>query len=177
MTLDPAIFWVARIGVAGVFALALGHKLRDPARFRATLADYEIVPDALVAPAAAGVAAAEGAIVCALALPSLDPAGPLAAIALLGAYSLAIAVNLARGRRDIDCGCLGPERRQPLSAWLLARNGTLAAAAAALIAPHALRALIWLDAVTIAGGSLVLALLWNAANRLAAATSLARRSL
>jgi hypothetical protein len=175
MTLDPAIFWVARIGLAGVFALALGHKLRDPVRFRATLADYQIVPAALVAPSAAGVAAAEFATLCALALPPLDPAGPLAAIALLGAYSLAIALNLARGRRDIDCGCLGPGRRQPLSAWLLARNGALAAAAAALVTPHALRALLWLDALTIAGGVIALTLLWNAANRLAAATSLARR--
>jgi len=38
---------------------------------------------------------------------------------LLALYTLAVVVNLARGRREIDCGCFGPAARQPLSAALV----------------------------------------------------------
>ena len=42
------------------------------------------------------------------------PHAAAAAALLLALYAGAIGVNLARGRRDIDCGCGGPASRQPI---------------------------------------------------------------
>jgi hypothetical protein len=95
-----------------------------------------------------------------------SPYGAVAAIALLALYSAAIALNLARGRRDIDCGCLGPGHRQPLSEWLVARNAAAAIAAATLLAPVDGRPWSWLDALSVSACAACLALLWAAANRL-----------
>jgi hypothetical protein len=76
--------------------------------------------------------------------------GGLAAAALLALYSAAIVVNLARGRREIDCGCFGPAQRQPLSPALVLRNGVLIALALVCALPAGVRALVPLDALTIA---------------------------
>jgi hypothetical protein len=73
-----------------------------------------------------------------------------------------MAVNLRRGRRDVDCGCFGPARRRPISSTLVARNVALAAAALTVALPVQPRALIWIDAVTITAGVLLLALLYAA---------------
>ena len=63
-------------------------------------------------------------------------------------YAAAVGMNLARGRRDIDCGCAGFGRRQSLHEWLLARNllYVVIAGGAALV-PVA-RPLTWFDALT-----------------------------
>jgi hypothetical protein len=90
------------------------------------------------------------------------------AIVLLALYGAAIAVNLRRGRREIDCGCGGPATRQPLSGWLLLRNAVLAAAAGAALLPIAPRELGTFDRFTIAAAIGVLYLLYVATNALLA---------
>jgi hypothetical protein len=168
VSLDPALEGVLRGGLALLFAAAALHKLRAPREFAAALAGYRLLPAALVPAAASALAGAEVVLAGSLLARAFEPAAPLAAAGLLALYSCAIAANLARGRTEIDCGCLGPAGRQPLSAWLLVRNALLVAACLALVAPPAARALVWVDAVSVAGGVAVLALLWNAAHRLAA---------
>ena len=168
MSVDPAFQGVLRGGLVLLFAAAALHKLRAPREFAATLADYRLLPGALVPAAAAALVGAEVALALALGTGRFEPEALFAAAALLALYSLAIAANLARGRREIDCGCLGPAGRQPLSAWLLARNLLLVAACLALVPAPAPRPLHLTDAVTVAGGVAVLALLWNAAHRLGA---------
>jgi methylamine utilization protein MauE len=168
VNVDPALQGVLRGGLVLLFASAAFHKLRAPREFAATLADYRLLPGALAPAAAAALAGAEVVLAAALAAQRFEPEAPLAAAGLLALYSLAIAANLARGRREIDCGCLGPAGRQPLSGWLLARNGLLVAACLALAAPRAARSLHSVDGVTVAGGVAVLALLWSAAHRLGA---------
>ena len=112
--------------------------------------------------------ALEGALVPALLVPVSAAAACLAAAALLGAYTFAIVVNLRRGRRDIDCGCAGPARRQTLHELLVVRNLALVAAAlVAMLAPGT-RALGWLDAVTIAASLVALLALVAALEGLAA---------
>jgi hypothetical protein len=168
VSVDPALQALLRGGLALLFAAAALHKLRAPREFAATLANYRLLPGALVPAAAAALAGAEVALAAALGAGAFLPAAPFAAAGILALYSLAIAANLARGRRSIECGCLGPAGRQPLSAWLLARNALLVAACLALAAPSAPRTLQWMDAVTVAGGVAVLALLWSAAHGLGA---------
>jgi hypothetical protein len=67
---------------------------------------------------------------------------------MLFTYSAAIAMNLARGRRDIDCGCGGPGGARPLSGGLLARNAALIVLLLLSTLPEGERALVWLDALT-----------------------------
>lgn len=162
------IGWILRAGLAGLFVVAAVHKLRDATAFVATLRDYRILPPALVPAAAAGVVCVEVGIALALLAPGLGSVGALEAAGLLLGYTAAIATNLARGRRDIDCGCLGPAQRQPLSGWLVARNLALVCAALAAAVPLSMRALGALDVLTFVGGLGTAVLLFIAANQLAA---------
>jgi uncharacterized membrane protein YphA (DoxX/SURF4 family) len=166
--MDPAASWILRLGMAALLGAAAVHKLRDLGAFTETLRDHRILPDGLVRPAAPLVPALELAAAVALLIPMSARAGGLGALCLLAAYSTAIATNLARGRRHIDCGCMGPAHRQPLSGWLLARNALFAAAAVGATMPTTARTLDWVDALSIAGGVCVVALLHQAISGLAA---------
>lgn len=169
--MDPVVVTIARLGLALLLAAAATHKLRDPRAFRATLGAYQLVPPSLVALLATLLSAFEVVLAAALLVPASGALAAVAAGVLLALYSAAIAANLARGRRDIDCGCLGPGHRQPLSAWLLVRNGVLMAGAALGAMPPVPRPLGWIDLVTIAGALAALTLLFSAANQLGAAAS------
>jgi hypothetical protein len=166
--IDPAVHALLRGGLAALLAAAALHKLRDLHAFRVALGDYRLVPWALTGAVAPALVAAEGTAAALLLSPAARPWGFAAAAALLALYSAAIAVNLARGRRDIDCGCFGPALRTGLSGGLLARNALLLAAAGAGLAPVAARPLGPLDAVTIGAGLAFLALAHAAALRLLA---------
>jgi hypothetical protein len=88
--------------------------------------------------------------------------------ALLGLYSLAIAINLVRGHTSIDCGCSGAGMRHTLSKWLLVRNLILIAAALAALAPNSQRQLHFFDGWIVGAGVGVLALLYIAIDQLLA---------
>jgi hypothetical protein len=176
LALDPALGAALRGALALLFAVAALHKLRDPLAFRAAFLDYRVLAAPLARALAPLVPAAETAAALALLAPAfagrallgaegLRAAGPLLAAGLLGLYGAAIALNLARGRRHVDCGCLGPALRQPLSGWLVARNALLAGAALACLLPAAPRALVWLDALTVGAAVALLALLWSGAHQ------------
>ena len=173
--MDPVLDMTARAALALLFVVAAGHKLRDPGRFRSTLAEYRLLPDVLTPLAAALVVAVELAVAAALAVPPLRTPGLVSAAALLLGYAAAIGINLARGRRDLDCGCAGPAVRRPISGWLVARNVALAGVALAGLLPVRPRALVWVDATTVAGGTAVLAALYASLDRMIAhAPGLAR---
>jgi hypothetical protein len=122
------------------------------------------VPEAIVPALARAFAAIETAIAAALLVPSSAASAGSAAAALLALYSFAVAINLARGRREIDCGCSA--RPQPLSRGLLVRNAALAAAALLAALPATSRALVWVDALSAAAGAAALAFVWLAAQSL-----------
>jgi hypothetical protein len=164
--MDPTIDVTVRGALALLFAAASVHKLRAPAFFRGTLADYRVMPAAAVPAVAWLVPAAEAAVACGLVVRRVP--GLLGAAVLLATYGLAIGVNLARGRRDLDCGCAGPAARRPISGWLVARNVTLALVALAAALPVEARALTWIDAVTVTGATVALAAVYAATDRLLA---------
>jgi hypothetical protein len=166
--IDPAVHALLRFGLAGLLAGAAAHKLRDLHAFRVALGDYRILPWALTGLAAPALVAGELGAAALLLSPAARPWGFAAAAALLALYSAAIAWNLLRGRRDIDCGCFGPALHVGLGGGLLARNAVLLAAAGAGLAPVAPRPLGALDAATIAGALAFLAFAHAAATRLLA---------
>ena len=173
--IDPAVDAALRAAFALLFLVAASHKLRDPGRFRTTLAEYRLLPGPVVPLAAMLVIGVEVVVAIALLAPARRAPGPGAAAAVLAVYGAAIAVNLARGRRHIDCGCAGPAVRRPISGWLVARNAALAAAALTSVAPVRPRPLVWVDVLTVLGATGTLAALYASADRLLAhAPALAR---
>jgi len=168
---DPAIDLTIRAALALLFVTAAAHKLRDRAAFRATFAEYRILPET----ASAVVPLAELAVAALLVVAAASALGKIGAAALLLVYAAAVGVNLARGRRHIDCGCAGPRARRPIGGGIVARNALLAAAALAGLLPVTARPLAWVDTLTVSGAVLTLAALYLATDRLMAhAPALAR---
>jgi len=175
--IDPAIGAL----LAGAFALLFGsaalHKLLQPAVFAAVLRAYRVVPPALTR-----LALLVPLLELAVAVGLLAGAGRAAAAAagatLLIGYAAALAVNLVRGRRDLNCGCGGPNDRRPIAAWMVWRNLTLAALLGLLELPWSVRPMDSADALTIGAGTAVAALLYMSFDtllgRLAARAALAQ---
>ena len=167
MGLDPALDVLFRVGLGAIFLGACVHKARNFEHFSAILGEYRILPRRFSGAAARALAAGEGLVALALLVPPLDPLGSLGALGLFTLYSAAIGINLARGRRHIDCGCAGfGQSPQSINPMLLVRNASLAVLALALLAPPALRPLGWVDVVSVTGGLIVSALVWLAAHEL-----------
>ncbi len=122
---------VATWTLAGIFLLAAAHKTRHYLAFRGILAEYRLLPDSLVpvaAPLVIGIEAIAGLAVLTPAAIIPTRVAVLPVGALLCLYTYAIAINLVRGRTNIDCGCGGESI--PLSNWLLVRNGLMLGLAA-----------------------------------------------
>src|SRR5579875_97483 len=105
-------------------------KLIDRARFAEAVANYAIVPSARVVAVAAALPIVETVLGIALALGLVPMISAACAGALLCGFALAMALNLARGRRG-DCGCGGALDGE-IGWWLVARNVGLAAVAVAV---------------------------------------------
>lgn len=158
---------IGATGVGLVFLTAGIAKLRSRRIFPGVVANYRLLPGPLVAPFAAALPVAELAIGAGLLAGLMLPAIP--AIALLLAFSVAMAVNIGRGRAHIDCGCGRSELRQPLSRTLVLRNIALALLLVpATVALPALMTAEWL--IALAGGT-ALYLLTLLVNTLAALAS------
>jgi len=134
--LDPQIFRCVALSFGLLFILAGAHKFGDRARFTAIVSEYRVLPPHLVPAAAVLVPLMElfAGSLWMVSVFSLQAATvlPLSSSALLLIYGLSIAINLARGRSHIDCGCSfasshsDSARGQLLSVWLVARNLLLA---------------------------------------------------
>jgi hypothetical protein len=114
-----------------VLLAAAFYKVRDWPAFRGALANYELLPPIAVVPFAAALPVAEAIAGVALLDASLRIAGAWLAVAALGVSTAGVAINVARGRTAIDCGCGGLDGQQRLSWALVARNAVLLAALAA----------------------------------------------
>ena len=111
--------------LAAIFAVALRHKIAEHDRFAAALGAYRLLPAAMVRIAAKLLIALEAGTLLLLVL--VMPYGLVCAAALLLLYFAAMAINVARGRAFIDCGC--GDEPTPLSSGALLRNLILAALA------------------------------------------------
>jgi hypothetical protein len=116
--------------VALLFLAAGIDKLRHRDLLPGVIANYRLLPEALVAPAAwllppVELAVAAGLLLGPLAGFGLMPA--LAATGLLLLFAAAMAINIGRGRRHIDCGCGHAGLRQQLGWGQVLRNLVLAA--------------------------------------------------
>jgi uncharacterized membrane protein YphA (DoxX/SURF4 family) len=168
ITVDPVVASTVRLALALLFAAAAWHKLRAPGEFLAAVRAYRLAPERTVRPLAAALVVGEAAAVVLLLVPGWSRLGAAVAAALLGLYAFAIAVNLARGRRDLDCGCGGPGARRPVSGALVGRDLALLGAALVLLAPVSGRSPTWVDVGTVLAATATLAALWTGLARLEA---------
>jgi len=159
--IDPIISTSAALALSVIFASAASHKIRHPGWFRRQVSEYELMPGVMVPTAALMLPATELAVATGLLWSTSRPYAGVLAFLLISLYALAIAINLARGRKDIDCGCSGPAMRQPLQPALLARNGLLAIIALGALLPMLERPMGLLDNFVIIAAGTVLVLLYT----------------
>lgn len=178
--LDPQLFRVLALSMGLLFLLAGLHKISDRQRFGGILADYQILPTAMVAPASLLIPLLELSIgFCWLLGALILNRFPLSAVnvlslssaALLSVYALAMAINLARGRSHIDCGCGFASHRdtatsQHLGSGLVLRNCLLAALALSPLLEVSARELTLLDHLLLIVAVPTLAFCYAALNQL-----------
>ena len=129
-TLTSVYFYSSAGLVLLIFIAAVVQKFRQPNDFIRALAGYRLVPDGALRfwwllPLTELLAALE-------LLLSIGESRWLG-LSLLLLYAAAIAINLLRGRHDIDCGCGG--EATPIGWGLVMRNVVLAGLAVPQHAP------------------------------------------
>jgi hypothetical protein len=164
--LDPALGYLIVLSFALLFAFAGGHKLRNLALFAEVFAAYRVSPDSWARRTAWLIPCVELAIVPALLwAPGRSWAVPAAA-GLLIAYACALGLNLARGRRELDCGCGTVGNRRSIAPWMAWRNLLLALVLGIAALPWAARPLNGSDILTVTGGLVAMAVLYVAVDQL-----------
>lgn len=165
-SIDPALGSVLVVAYAALLLPAAWHKIRDLAVFSAVLGAYRIFPRKWAAYVAPIVPLFEASVAIGLLLPVSRPLAAYGASVLLASYGLAIALNLVRGRTDLDCGCTGPLERRPVAAWMVYRNASLAGLVLAVARPWDSREMSGLDVFSILAALAVIVLIWLAVDRL-----------
>lgn len=165
---------LSHAGVAGC-AIALSWlmlasgaaKLRYRSEHARAVEAYALLPAGAGRWAAPLLGALEAAAGAGVWLPGVRARAALLMLVLLALYTAAVAINLLRGRRDIDCGCAGAAARVRLGGAVLARNAALVLAALAVCARPAALALAfgaWRSALAALAVATLLVLLYNGAN-------------
>lgn len=164
---EPLLHWALRSFLAALFATAALSKLTGMEEFYGVVRNFRLLPDALARAVAMVLPVAELAVAAGLLITPLAGPAALAAALLLAGFGLAIAINVLRGRTQIDCGCFRNGMKQRISWAMVGRNAVLSAMAlaAALALPGA-RAAGLLDAATGIIAGLVLILLYLSASML-----------
>ncbi len=166
--LDPVFVWTARLILAGIFAGAAVAKLRALSEFVGVVQNYRLLPANLIRPVAYTLPVLEGLIALGLLVEASRPVAAVAATGLLSVFTGAVAINILRGRREIDCGCFMSTMRQHLDWGLVGRNVVLIALALAAMPPNLpSREIGWLDVITMAAAAATLLAVYAAHARIA----------
>jgi uncharacterized membrane protein YphA (DoxX/SURF4 family) len=131
-----------------------GHKLLRRQRARSVITEFAGVAYPLAGVVAAVVAAAEisaGLLIC---VPEVRGVGAIMAAVIWIIYLVYIVRAIARGRRDLDCGCSFGGGHAPLGLFQIVRNIILAAGAVLV----AVVSLGHADPITVSQGLAALAL-------------------
>jgi len=166
LTVDAGVGYLVGGAFALLFAQAAVHKWQRLAEFRAIVTNYRLTPAFLVPVVALLIPTLETTVAALLLPVPTRSAAALTGMMLLAAYGAGIAINLGRGRRDLDCGCSGPADRRPIGSWMVWRNLLLVALLALVVLPSSTRPLEASDGLTIRGGIGVAALLYAAIDQL-----------
>ncbi len=134
--------------LAVIFLAAGVSKLRALDTFEGVLYNFRLLPESAVRPVAYMLPAVELVVGMGLLIPMFRTYAAWLVAGLLAVFALAVAINLLRGRREIDCGCFSSELKQNLSWWLVSRNVVLVGMAlwvgAGTVSAHATTGVTWL---------------------------------
>ena len=122
---------VARLLLAAVFVAAAGAKLLDVSGTRQSVSDFG-VPTPFAGLVGALLPWVELAAAVLLVVPATAWWGGLLALVLLAAFTVAISVNLGRGRAPA-CRCFGQLAASPVSRLTVLRNVVLAVPALVVV--------------------------------------------
>jgi putative oxidoreductase len=100
------LLFFTRLVLGFIFVYASIEKISQPEEFARAIANYHLLPTAAVNLAAVILPWVELLVGLFLILGLLTRASSLLTISLLGLFTIAIAISLARGL-DISCGCFG----------------------------------------------------------------------
>ena len=164
--IDPLITTLIGICFALLFGMAGLHKLRNQQETQQAIDDYEVLPRNLVTPARWVIPLVEIAIAIGLLVPAASKIAAISGAGVLTLYALAMAVNLYRGRRDLECGCSFGTAQQSVSELLVARNILLAALISVAALPASDRLFGALDGFTLGVSMLAASILYATANTL-----------
>jgi hypothetical protein len=166
VSIDPAIACLILACALLLFMVAAIHKVRDLRRFGAIFAAFSVLPLAAGRRVSIAVPVLEIFVAGGLLFEGSRTLSLCVGIALLLAYASVIALNLQRGRRDLACGCGGPDDRRLIAPWMVWRNIACAILMAAALLPWSVRLLELTDAVTIGFGTATCALVYLCLDRL-----------
>src|SRR5580704_13986007 len=164
--IDPVVGLLLVATVALLFGSAGVHKLRDLRRFDEIFAAYGVLPAVSRWHLSWLVPVLELAVAVGLSIDGSRLYAALVGVVLLLAYAAAIGINLKRGRRDLACGCGGPDERRPIAPWMVWRNIVLALGLASTLVQWSGRPLVFTDAVTVTFGLGTLALIYLCVDQL-----------
>ncbi|MCZ2112201.1 MAG: DoxX family membrane protein [Dehalococcoidia bacterium] len=117
-----------RFGLGAIFLTSGIAKLANQGEFEQVVREYRAVPESIGRAVTKVVPLAETALgLCFLLGVAVKPAA-LVSIVLLLVFTVAITVNLMRGRR-IACGCFGTLSSREVSSYAVARNVGLSVSA------------------------------------------------
>jgi uncharacterized membrane protein YphA (DoxX/SURF4 family) len=113
---------LARWTLAAVFLTAAMSKLPDQRRFTFVVLAYRVLPRHLAQLYATALPWTEAVVGMMLLLGVGTRIGAALSGVLLLSFTTAMALNVARGRTNMDCGCLGVRHRQKIGSKVLVRN-------------------------------------------------------
>ena len=116
-----------RLTLGGLLVLAAVTKLTDRAAFQAAVAEYQLLPHALERPFAFLLPIVELTLGVLLLAGLGTAAAAWVAVPVFMSFSIAIGVNMARGR-DVDCHCFGSVQSEPIGWPALMRSSALVVA-------------------------------------------------
>lgn len=126
--MDDLAVWF-RLVLACMFLSTAWSKHRTMAEHIGIVRDYQILPARLTEPFAKAETYVELLLGVLLLLGLFQPLAAVGCAGMLAVYSIAIAINLRRGRLEMSCGCGGVAGQHSISWKLVARNAVLTAAA------------------------------------------------
>jgi putative oxidoreductase len=121
----------ARIGLGILFAYAAAEKLKDLPGFAEDIANYRMLPAALVGPLAVVLPGVELTVGALLILGCWSRAAAAVTAAMLVVFIVGLSQALARGV-DLNCGCFG-SGVEPVSVGTIVRDAVLLLAAGGVI--------------------------------------------
>jgi Methylamine utilisation protein MauE len=165
--MDPTLGLVLMLSLSALLIGAGIHKLRNIAWFDELFLQYRLLPSRTRQLKLQRVLPyLEIAVGASLLVADLRPYAAMAAAVLLLTYASAIAINLRRGRRDLECGCGAYDHARPIAQWMVWRNVGIAMLASVGVVSWSDRPLQLIDCVTIGCGCVVIALLYRSFERL-----------